>query len=178
MVLWGEQPPCLQSWVAGTGGSSHTNARGTSRFLSRAGSPFTLQQQQQIALTEKYPPYPGVVVELSSPLDPRARGTTLASHDSTRREEADRGGVARPLSSVLCTQHRRAESVRLLLLLFLLGVRGQVSRDVKSRWLSLQNQGAAYCIREAGATRYSASSILEPPARAGSTNNVADKVGS
>ena len=46
MVLWGEQPPCLQSWVAGTGGSSHTNARGTSRFLSRAGSPFTLQQQQ------------------------------------------------------------------------------------------------------------------------------------
>ena len=66
--------------------------------------------RRNLALTEKYPPYPGVVVELSSPLDPRARGTTLASHDSTRRKEADRGGVARPLSDVLCTQHRRSES--------------------------------------------------------------------
>ena len=33
-------------------------------------------------------------------------------------------------------------------MLLLLGVRGQVSRDVKSRWLSLQNQGAAYHIRQ------------------------------
>ena len=34
----------------------------------------------------------------------------MASHDSTRRKEADRGGVARPLSDVLCTQQRRSES--------------------------------------------------------------------
>ena len=72
----------------------------------------------------------------------------------------------------------RPSSSLMFVMMLLLGVRGQVSRDVKSRWLSLVEPRCGILHPLKGATRYSASSILEPPARAGSTTNVADKVGS